>query len=99
MKITRNILTMDVEIELTPSELYSAYLAQQHEFDRQDIQDLYSWLDPDEIEREWHITKDALDAGLDRMASDLRRNIDKYDMDWDAARDAAFDRFLTEHAC
>ena len=99
MKIYRNINGQNVEIELNPSELYAAYKQKQHEFDREDIEDLYSWLDPEEIEREWHITKAKLDAGLDEMAYELRRNIDKYDMHWDSARDEAFNDYLTKYAC
>ena len=99
MKIYRNVNGQNVEIELNETEIYSIYEYAQHKYDKQDIEDLYSWLDPEEIEREWHITKAKLDAGLDEMAYQMRRNIDKYDMHWDSARDEAFSDYLTKHAC
>ena len=99
MKITRIINGINVEIELTSTEMLDAYCEKQTQFDKQDIQDLYNWLSPEEIESTYHITKEKLDAGLDEMAYELRRNIDKYDMHWDSARDEAFNDYLTKYAC
>lgn len=99
MKISRVINGQDIEIELTPTEMLKAYYEKQHQFDRQDIQDLYDWLDPDDIERTFHITKEKLDAGLDSMALDMRKNIDKWGDSWESARDCAFNNYLARHAC
>lgn len=99
MKIARIINGNRVEIELTPAEMLDVYYEKQHQFDKQDIQDLYDWLDPEDIERTYHITKAKLDAGLDQMAKEMRRNIDKWGDSWESARDNAFGSFLAKHAC
>lgn len=84
MKIIRN----GVEIELTSGEVYSAFLEQQHEFDVVDI------IDKIEDERDaYGDSADVMLAYVDNIADDMRRNIDKYDMGWRDARDAAIADF------
>lgn len=99
MKITRVINGSNVEIELTPAEMLDAYYEKEHQFDKQDIQDLYNWLDPEDIEQTYHITKAKLDEGLDEMAYEMRRDIDKWGDSWESARDCAFNNYLSKHAC
>lgn len=99
MKIYRNINGQNMEIELTPAEMLDAYTEIQRNGDKADIQELYDWLDPEDIERTYHITKEKLDAGLDEMAKNMRRSIDKWGCSWEYARDDAFNEFLAEHAC
>lgn len=99
MKINRIIMPgVKLEIELTPTELCQAYREWQHILDKEAMEDLYLFYSPKEIEEEWHVTRDELDAGLDEMADALRKNIDKYDRPWDAARDKAFNDFIAKHA-
>lgn len=98
MKISRTINGQNMEIELTSAELLDAYTEVQHNGDKADIQELYDWLLPEDIERVYHITKEKLDAGLDEMAKDMRRAIDKWGCPWESARDGAFNKFLSNHA-
>ena len=99
MKISRTINGQNVEIELTSVEMVDAYRIIQHNSDKADIQDLYYWLDPEDVEESYHITKAKLDAGLDEMANIMRKNIDKWGNARDTARDLAFEDFLARHAC
>ena len=98
MKITRIINGSNMEIELTSEEMLDAYYEIQHNGDKADIQELYDWLSPEEIETTYHTTKEKLDAGLEEMANDMRRNMDKWGTDWSEARNDAFESFLRRRA-
>lgn len=78
MKIIRN----GVEFNLTKEELIEAYFEQQYEFDKGDVIGRLEEMD-DEAERE------KLTANVENIAEDMRRNIDKYGMDWTYALDEA----------
>ena len=99
MKISRTINGQNVEIELTFAEMRNAHEIIQHNSDKADIQDLYYWLEPEDIIESYHITKEKLDAGLDEMANAMRKNIDKWGTAWDTARDLAFEDYLAKYAC
>lgn len=89
MTITREINGQTIEIELTSQELYEAYLEKQNEFDRQDIEDVFNGFDDDELEDMYGMTRAQLEEKIPELAHEMRRNIDKYDMSWQAARDEA----------
>lgn len=88
MKITRGFNGQTIEIELTSQELYEAYLEKQNEFDRQDIEDVFNGFDDDELEDMYGMTRAQLEEKIPEFAHEMRRNIDKYDMSWQGARDA-----------
>lgn len=89
MTIERYIQRKPYEFVLTDDELFAAYLEQQHIFDRDDCADAIAWLKGEEILEAYGVTYDTFHALLDDMAVEMRRNIDKYDMSWQSARDEA----------
>lgn len=75
------------EIELTKEELFKAYMEQENVFDIQNIEDnMENYLD----ESEYDLLKDNKQF-IDDTASELKRNQDKYDMDYENAIREAFD--------
>ncbi len=89
MTITREINGQTIEIELTSDELYEAYLEKQNQFDCEDIEDVFNGFDDDELEDMYGMTRAQLAEKIPELAHEMRRNIYKYDMSWQAARDAA----------
>lgn len=89
MKITRCFYDKLVEIELTSQEIYEAYLEKQNEFDRQDVENVFDAYNDDELEDFYGLTREQIAEKIPEIAHEMRRNIDKYDMSWQAARDAA----------
>ena len=89
MIIKREINGHTVEIELTRQETYEAYLEKQNEFDQQDIKDVFYGFDDEELEDMYGLTRAQLIEKTPELAAEMRRNIDKYDMAWQEARDAA----------
>lgn len=86
MKITRD----GKVIELTPQELLAAYYEQEHKFDLEDVRgelELYSECDGTDAYLAKKLLADS--AKLSEIARDKRRNIDKYDMEWQDATQAA----------
>lgn len=93
MKIKRVWCGFNIEFELTEDELYDAYIEQQEAFDRSDCENGF------ELEygnEEWFHdvfnNKEVMKKIIEKMAPVHRKNMDKYDMDYnhsivDAARD------------
>ncbi len=72
------------EIELTKEELFNAYKEQEGIFDIQNIKDnMEYYLD------ESHETLIGNKDFIEEAASELRRNLDKYDMDYENAISSA----------
>lgn len=100
MKITREINGQIVEIELTSEEVRAAYLEKEREQDIQDVKTLLESLDPEEfyekhqISLNWAYDNDAL---VEKIADEMRRCIDKYDMHWDKARDDALNVIIDNY--
>lgn len=81
MKIIRN----GKEFELTKDELFQAYYEQQELFDVENIEmNLDTYLDEDEYE----LLKNNKEF-IEEAAYQLRRNQDKYNMDYDYALEDA----------
>lgn len=75
------------EIELTREELFNAYIEQENIFDIQNIEDnMEKYLN----ESEYKLLKDNKEF-IEDAASELRRNQDKYDMDYENAIREAFE--------
>lgn len=75
------------EIELTKDEIYQAYLEQESMFDLENIDlNMEVYLSKEEYE----LLKDNKDF-MEEAAYELRRNQDKYDMDYEFALKEAFD--------
>lgn len=103
MKIKREVNGQMVEFELTSEELYSAHLEQEHKYDMQDIEDVLEGYRPDGKEDfywTYEVPFDRVYGNEDlisEMAYEKRRNMDKYDMAWDTARDEAISEILDRH--
>lgn len=83
MKIIRE----EKEIELTREELFNAYIEQENIFDIQNIEDnMEKYLN----ESEYKLLKDNKEF-IEDAASELRKNQDKYDMDFVNAIREAFE--------
>ena len=89
MKIIREIIGQNVEIELTKDELFTAYCEQQEIFD---ISSCANYLDSNYQDEAWYstMTDEKRRELLKEAAAELRRNIDKYDMYFEYAMSAAF---------
>lgn len=89
MTISREINGQMMEIELTKGELFSAYREQERAFDLASCDD---YLDDTYRDEEWYSTLDEEKRNelLENAADELRRNIDKYDMDFEYAMSDAF---------
>ena len=90
MTIERN----GVKFELTDRELYDAYCEQRFIFDREDIKGLFDNYEDDELIEIYGVTRTEIEAFYDDAAIEMRRNIDKYEMSWEYARDEAIDTVI-----
>lgn len=80
----------EVEIELTAEERRQAYYEQQAEFDATDMQYYLEEIEDSLIDKRISKKKiEKLRSMADELGAELRRNIDKYDMSWEYAREAA----------
>lgn len=95
MTIERTIKLSDsveatLNITLTKQEVYEAYQEKEFEYDRQDI---LNELEDRKAADEQNICgvpySFITESMIDEMASEKRRQMDKYDVSWDYARDEA----------
>lgn len=89
MTITRTVGGEQLSFELTESELANAYFEQQYKFDQQDVMDLICGWDDDDVLGVFGVTVEEYGKLSEDIATEMRRNMDKYDMDFDYARDEA----------
>lgn len=81
------------EIELTKDELFKAYMEQENIFDVQNIEDnMENYLD----ESEYDLLKDNKEF-IEEAANVLRRNQDKYDMDYENSIREAFEEIKLKY--
>ena len=89
MKIKRKIDGKEFEFELTNDELWNAYIEKEHQFDIDDVDSFFCGCSDDELRILYKKTREEIKSMYDDIAYEMRRNIDKYDMDWEYARDEA----------
>ena len=94
MVIKREVNGAVHEFELTDNERLNAYEEQQHLYDITDVRDHFACMKEAELIASHGKTMAEIEALFDDIAYEMRRNIDKYDMDWQAARDAAIGEIL-----
>lgn len=95
MQIKRKIGRRTITVELTDDELFLAYQEQQRLFDVENIQqELENQEDVDLVAR-YGLTWSELEPLKEKMAADLRRNLNK-EMSWDYALSEAI-RSVVEH--
>ena len=90
MKIRRKIDGLEFEFELTANELCDAYDEQQHMFDVSDVECLFEdYYTDDEVLDLYGVTTDTALSLSDGIAWEMRRLMDKYDVDMSYAREEA----------
>jgi len=94
MTIQRKIDGRVYDFDLTSDELYEAFREQEHLFDRADVESYFDDYTDDDLQYDYGIDREELEERFDDMAYEMRRNIDKYEMDWTYARDAAIAEIL-----
>lgn len=94
MKISRMVNGETKEFILTKDELYNAFEEQQHIFDMEDVRSYFDNYSEEDYLREYGLSSDAVKDRFSEIAYEMRRNIDKYDMDWRCAREAAIGELL-----
>lgn len=89
MEIKREIDGKTYVFKLTGDELYRAFWEQEHNFDCDDVRDyLYGFEDADLIDSFGADSKE-IEENIDDIAYEMRRQMDKYDVDMDYAREEA----------
>jgi len=94
MKITRMINGVTYNIELLPDELYEAFFEQREKFDIEDIINYGEEMTEKEMEEELGCTYSEFLSMKEEMAQEMRRNIDKYGMDFIYAREEAIETVI-----
>lgn len=89
MTISRIVDGKNVSFELSDSELYRAFLEQEFILDRLDCEDMIAGFSDEDSIGCYGVDAGTFKTLLDDMAVEKRRNMDKYDMSWDYARDEA----------
>ena len=89
MTITREIDGKVREIELTPSEIYGAYVIQEFEFYKDDIRDVICGMSDEDVQECFGVSMSEFEELLDDMTYEMRRMINKYDVSREYARDEA----------
>ena len=97
MKIQRTINGVNFNIELLPEELVTAYFEQQKKFDIEDIISYGEMFETSELIDYLGCDYKTFLSLKEEMAQVMRRNIDKYDMDWSSARDEAVRDVINKH--
>lgn len=99
MVIKRTVDGKENSFELTERELCDAFFEQQYNFDKEDIKDYFGQMDylDGDFEDAFGVSRSKADTLIGEIASEMRRNMDKYDMDWEDARDEAVRSVLAKH--
>jgi len=96
-KIVRTVNGVEYTFPLTLSELFDAYYEQQYRFDLQDVEDAVIGYQDEDVQMEYGVTKEEYMSLKEKIAGELRRNIDKYDMEWSSAREDAIRSVISEY--
>ena len=97
MNIERVVNGKKYTFTLEPDELIEAYFEQQDKYDIQDIVDYGEIFSSEELQESFGCTYSELCNWKEEMAAELRRNIDKYDMEFSYARDDAIRTVVRRH--
>ena len=96
MKITREINGQTVEFELTHKEMLDTFFEQQEAFDAQDIEMLVENFSEEDFIEIYGLSPSVVLENVEEIGSRMRKNIEKYDMDWESARDEAVSDWCSE---
>lgn len=96
MKITREVNGQTVEFELTHKEMVDTFFEQQEAFDAQDIEMLVENFSEEDFIEIYGLSPSVVLENAEEIGSRMRKNIEKYDMDWESARDEAVSDWCSE---
>ena len=85
MKIKRTIDGREVEFELTGEELYQAFVEQELQFDIANVRIFFEDYTNEDFQNEYGMSRQEVEGYFEDIACQLRRNINKYDMNFDYA--------------
>lgn len=94
MKIKREINGEEFEFELTPQELYDAFDEQEFKFDLESVRTYFEDYSDDDLYDDYMMTREELEACFEDIATQLRRNMDKYGMSFEYALPTAVSEVL-----
>lgn len=96
MKVSRIIDGKTIEIELTKDELLEAHNEQEHIWDVSYCSSMLNNMDEESVTAEYGVSKAVAADNIDAIAYEMRRQINKYDLDADYARDVAYTEVLSK---
>lgn len=98
MKIIREIDGEEFCFELSPQELRAAFLELEHRNDVCDVESYFDNMKDEKIVSEFENTRNGVKRYYDDIAYEMRRLIEKYEMDWIYAREEAAREVLMRNA-
>lgn len=97
MVIKRVVNGVELSFELTDKELSDAFFEQRDKFDLEDIKTEFMWQEEADLFECYGKSYEELELLFPEMAYEMRRNMDKYDMDFVIARHAAICDVISRH--
>ena len=89
MKIKRTIDGREIEIELTEQELFDAFVEQEFIFDLDNVRNYFMDYTDEDFQERYGLSREEAESRFKDVASQLRRNIDKYGMNYEYAMSEA----------
>lgn len=96
MVIKRSVGGQMLAFRLTDQELFNAFEEQQHSYDMQDVESSFDMYGDAEFYDTFGVKKRWLGDDMEDIAYEMRRNMDKYDMDRQFALEEAIRFFASE---
>ena len=96
MKITREFNGQAVEFELTHDEMMRTFFEQQEAFDAQDVKALTENFSEEDFIEIYGLSPSVVLENAEEIGSRMRKYMDKYDMNWESARDEAVSDWCSE---
>lgn len=97
MKIKRIVNGQKLEFELTAQERWGAYFEQEKIFDVEDCAEMIYGMSNEECLDAYEITVEEFRKLLPHMGQEMRRLMDKYNMEWTYARDEAVNSVIKDY--
>lgn len=96
MKIKRKVGRQEMEFELTDHELFDAYYEQQFIFDYEAVRGFFESFSDDKLKDYYGMPFAKLEPYFEAVATEMRRQMDKYDVDYEYALTEAISSELPE---
>lgn len=94
MKIKRVVNGTEMEFELTYSEMWDAYMEEQHNCDREDVLTAFDYMDEEDMIATYGVTMGEIEPLVDAMAYRYRKYMEMDDS-WGYNREEAI-RYILE---